>query len=380
VRLGARALLLVLLAAPSFAAEAPLVGFDSQFLPGGTSFFSADGYHLAALDSTATEDIWTVNGKVRARGPRGTFPEGGVISADGSVLLHTVVVPGGVRAALNGRPYGAVYAAIENLTISARGENGAFAAKTPKGWAVVSAQGVGPAFPAQPTRLEVTETSTQYVVDWQKQNWLYVDHRPVRAFVTRTGNGSVVEIDGQRYGPYASVSAVAYSPNGRHWAFQPGDTGRNSKAPAIVIVDGRTAPAHRCACTLVVDDTGRVFQDELLIPIPKGEVHTFYLEGKELYRGGRPPRVATSPDGSKYVYPMLSPFGGSIGMNGALLRKHAPIPLSWSPLVFDGPTEFHYWSVIGDRLHLICATTDGSDSLQTRCAGRSTKNGWALVP
>jgi hypothetical protein len=392
--MAALAALALAFAAPLFAAEAPIVGFDAFPLPKGESFFSADGYHMAALSSTETEDLWTVDGLVRARGPLGSLPEGGVLSADGEVLLHAVTAPGGVRAAINGTPYGETYTEIAKLAVSARGRNGAYAAETPKGWIVVSAQGRGPAFPAPPERLEVTETSTVYVVDWEKRKWLYRDHRPVRALpydsvslspdlsraagVLKTAYGTTVELDGRKLGPYASVSAPVFSPNGRHWAFQVfnGRSGRDS-----VVADGKPSVARRCACSLVVDDSGRVFQDELIIPIPKGDVHVFYLNGKELFRGGRPPHVATSPDGTRYVYPMMTGFGGSIGMNGALLRKHAPIPLPpWGPLAFDGPEEFHYWAVIGSRLHLICATVDGSDVMRTRCAERGAKGGWPVVP
>lgn len=392
-----RLVALALLALAGPAAGETIVGFDAFAIPKGESFFAAQGWHLAALSSTETEDLWTVNGLVRARGPRGTLPGGGVISADGSALLHVVEVAGGQRAAVNGTPYGAVYSEIKTLAVSPRGGNAAFTAETPRGWAVVSAQGTGPAFPAEPERLVAAENGTFYVAAWQGRSWLYRDHKPVQALpegqvffspdFTRWGRvvrrdvvGTSVEFEGLKLGPYSNISAVVFSPNGRHWAFQPANTGPNRRAPAVVVVDGRPTPAKRCGCALVVDDAGRVFQDEILVPIPKGEIHAFYHEGKELYRAGRPPHVATSPNGTDYVYPMMTPMGGSIGMNKGLLRKHAPIPIPWGPLVFDGPSEFHYWAVIGDRLHLICATTDGTDVMTSRCAARGAANGWALVP
>lgn len=374
------ALAAALLASPARAAEGAIVGYDAFPAPGEPSFFSADGYHLASLETTKDEDFWKVDGKTRARGPKGTLSAGpAALSPDGSVLFHCVGAVEGLRPAVNGVAYGAVWKEILSPVVSARGRNAAFIGHSEAGYAVVSGQGTGPAFPTAPEALAVGEDWVSYEARWQGRRWLYRDHKPVSALPEpkKTPYGLLIEVDGRTYGPYPSVSGIATSPNGRHWAFQP-QYGRGSKGGYVV--DGVERPGHKCDCSLVVDDQGRVFQDEVLIPIPKGEMHDIWKDGKELYPHGRPPKVATSPDGAHFVYPMMTPLGGSIGMDGALLRKHAPIPLSWSPLVFDGPSDFHYWSVVGSRFHLICANTDGSDVALGPCAQRGVKNGWTVVP
>ncbi|MFI5346773.1 MAG: hypothetical protein ACHQ51_10400 [Elusimicrobiota bacterium] len=384
------ALILSLLSVPSPAAT---LSFDAG--PPQDAIFSADGYHVARFESAGGEDRWLVDGRVAVRGAAGTLPAGAALSADGAQLLHTVAVadaagnPLGVAIALNGRRVGAPYPEIRSLSLSAGGRNAAYVAKTPQGWAVVSAQGVGPSFPDPPESIFVSNASTAYLVRWQGAVWLYRDHKPVRRLdgpdaalsadlsrigaVVKDGGRSFVEVDGERYGPYAKAQTPVFSRNGRHWASMVVTPDASDGVYDSILADGRLTPAaHRAASSLLVDDAGRAFQDVLLMAVDeKIHIHEFYLNGKILRKGGRPPRVGLLAGGAHYVYPMTAPRGIVVGFDGRDLEIDAPLPLPYTPVEFDGAEEYHYWSLEGNSLRLVCGATDGSDPKNTRCAAKA---------
>ena len=377
------ALLLFLLSASG---RAETVSFDAG--PAQDSIYSADGYHVARLEKTEDGDRWLVDGRLRARGAAGSFPPGGVLSEDGAQLLHLMRAadaqgnPIGVAVALNGRRVGAPYEEIRSLVLSPGARNAAYVAKTASGWSVVSAQGVGPAFPEAPTALFVSDNATAYFAEWQGATLLYRDHKPVRrmdgseanfnsdlrrfgAVIRDRDAGKVfVEIDGERFGPFKKAKAPVFSRNGRHWA---------ALADDGILKDGVLGPAApRWDSNLSVDDVGRVFQDVLLVSLDDHlQIHTCYLDGKELRNRGRPPRVGFLAGGAHYVYPMLTSRGVAVGLDGRDLEFGVPLPLPGTPVEFDGVEEFHYWSLEGKNLRLVCGSLDGKDPKLTRCAAKS---------
>lgn len=378
------------------AANGAVLSFDAG--PKDGVIYSADGYHVARLENDGREDHWLVDGKVRARGRSGTLPGGGALSADGSKLLSLVPVLDahgrslGVAAALNGFRVGKPFEEIRSLTLSAGGRFAAYLAKTPKGWAVMSTNGVGPALPDAPTNIAVTEDAVSYLVQWQGATWLYRDHKPVRALpgpeaavspdLKRVGvvvrdraSGSVfVEVDGVRYGPYANAAVPAFSRNSRHWAALATSVG-SSDGYDVLLADGKPVAGTTCGdCSAVVDDAGRAFQDVLRVSVSDdAQIHDFFLNGQELREGGRPPRLGLLAGGAHYVYPMLTPRGVGVGMDGRMLEYGVPLPLPSAPVEFDGPREYHYWSFEGNSIRIVCGTTDGSDPKTTRCAERSAR-------
>ena len=387
--------LLPLLAAfGAFAApvRAGVLSFDAG--PADGTIFSADGYHVARLENDAREDHWLVDGSVRVRAPAGTLPPGAVLSADGSKLLHLMAVldskgtPVGVAPAVNGRRIGKSYPDIQQLTLSRSGRNAAYVAKTSRGWAVFSGQGAGPAFPEPPGVISLTDAATLYFADWQGAAWLYRNHKPVRAvgghevavspdlrrvgvvIRNRASGSAYLELDGARYGPYANVSTPAFSRNSAHWAAHMTHLGSDPGGYDGLLSDGRPAPGAACSdCSLVVDDAGRAFQDVLRVSISdRGQMHSFYFNGKELREGGRPPRLGLLAGGAHFVYPMLTPRGVGVGFDGRMLEYDVPLPLPDAPVEFDGAAEYHYWSLEGSSLRLVCGTVDGSDPKLTRCA------------
>lgn len=377
-------------------ASGAVLEFDAG--PKDGVIYSADGYHVARLENDGREDHWVVDGKVRARGRSGTLVAAGALSADGSKLLSLVPVLDkqgrslGVAIALNGFRVGKPYAEISSLTLSPAGRFAAYLAKTPKGWAVMSTNGTGPALPEAPTRITVTEDSVSYLVNWQGATWLYRDHKPVRQLagpeaaispdLKRVGvvvrdraSGSVyVEVDGVRYGPYSNAATPAFSRNSRHWGALAQSPGSNDGFD-VLLADGKPAAGTACGdCSAVVDDAGRVFQDVLRVSVTDdAQIHDFFLNGHELREGGRPPRVGLLAGGAHYVYPMLTPRGVGVGMDGRMLEYGVPLPLPSAPVEFDGPREYHYWSFEGNSIRIVCGTTDGSDPKTTRCAERSAR-------
>ncbi|MFI5363224.1 MAG: hypothetical protein ACHQ49_14755 [Elusimicrobiota bacterium] len=411
--LRAAVLLLAVLAAPA----AGVVSFDAGLSSG--AIFSADGYHVARLENGEREDRWLVDGRVRARGAAGTFPNAAVLSADGGALLHLVAVFDksgnslGVCAALNGRRVGAAYAEIQSLTLSLGGRNAAYAAKTPDGWTVVSGQGVGPAFPESPVLLAVADAETLYFERWDGALWLYRDHKPVRrvdgqAVPVNAGDsgsslstdggrvdgrkisvspdlrhvgvvvgdgarGMYVEVDDNRYGPYTNVSVPAFSRNGRHWASLAAQPGTGPRGYNMIVADGRPEAAASCSqCSLLVDDAGRAFQDVVSAAIGDFKMNKFYLHGLRLSGkdGGGGPQsvVGLRAGGRHFVYTMLTPRGVAVGYDGREFENGVPLPLPNAPVEFDGDGEYHFWSLEGASLRLVCGTVDGSDPKLTRCA------------
>ena len=388
------ALALAVLALP---ARAGVLTFDAG--PAAGAIYSADGYHVARFQSGEREDHWLVDGRVRVRGASGTLSDWGVLSADGSLFLHLTAVSDakgnslGVAAALNGRRIGKPFPEIRSPALSPAGRNAAYVAKTPGGWAVVSGQGVGPEFPDAPEGLAVTETATLYFATWHGTVWLYRNHKPIRRIEgtqfsaspdlahigvvvrDRVAGNTYVEVDGIRYGPYGDAAAPAFSRGSGHWAALASSLGSEPGSFDKLLVDGLPAVGATCSsCSLLVDDAGRAFQDVLLMSVSdEGQIHSFYLNGRELRSGGRPPRVGLLAGGGHYVYPMLTPRGVGVGFDGSVLEYDVPLPLPNAPVEFDGPREYHYWSLEGESLRFICGTTDKSDPGLTRCADRARR-------
>jgi hypothetical protein len=380
------ALVLALLARP---ARAEIAVYDAGPIPEDGALYSDDGYHFAGLVSDASGTRYLVDGRPRASGAAGTISGPAALSADGSMLLHFVAAPGGWSLAINGRRMSrSAFPEIADAKLSANGRNAAYVAQMPQGWAVVSGQGTGPAFPKPPALLGVTEKTVLYMAEWSGRNWLYRNHQPVQtpaydsvsvspdltriagvAF-DRAEDRAYVDVDGRRYGPWTSAGAPAFSPNGRHWGFlasaPPGAPGHYD----VLIVDGRPAALHPClGCTLTLDNAARAFEDEIVIAIDdKTQIHRFFVDGTLL---GRPPRVGSSRSGSHYAYSMLTGRGNVVGLDGKTLETDAPLATPLAPPVFDGESEYHYWSIDGRDLLLVCGAVDGSNPRRTRCAGIS---------
>jgi hypothetical protein len=378
----------------SASARAEVAVFDAGALPPDGALYSADGYHYAYLESDDREDDLIVDGRARAKGKPGTLGGPAVLSADGATLLHFVAVPGGWSPAINGRRVGKkAFAEIASAAMSASGRNVAYAARTAEGWVVASGQGTGPAFPKPPSLLQVSDKSTAYVVGWQGRPWLYRDHKPVLelpddqpaisadlsrvayAGEDRAAGGFYAVVDGKRIGPWRRVGAPGFSPDGRHYAFLASEPPQEEGVFNVLIVDGRRAPMTPCGdCTLVVDNGGRAFQDELLMSVgEKAQVHRFSLDGKAL---GRPPRVGSSSRGTHFAYSALTGRGEIVAVDGKMVEPHAPLALPIAAPAFDGEDEFHYWALVGHELLLVCAAVDASVHRPTRCANRARFSGW----
>lgn len=376
--------------------------FDAGADPPAGTIWSEDGYHYAYLESDEDGDRWIVDGRVRVKGAEGELTGPGALNANGSILLHSTGVLDkagnllGVSAAINGRRFGSVYSEIHGFMLSPRGVNAAAVVRTPKGWAVASVHGTGPAFEEPPIHLALTDKQTLYYAKFGGAAWLYRDHKPVEkkpfaAAVTsrdlrRTGgvftgaDGMIyVEIDKEMFGPYNSASSPVFSANGRHSAFMAAALSENSYD--TLIVDGRPAPMKRCSdCSVAVDDRGRAFQDVIMTGISeRAQIHAAFLDGKALHPGGQPPRVGLAPGGRHYVYPMLAPRGLAVGLDGKIVETGAPMLLIPAPCVFDGE-EYHYWSVTGKRLQLVCGSAEGPRGSKARCEAVARSLGWARVP
>ena len=382
-------------------ARAELAVYDAGRDPGQGIVWSADGYHYAFYESSDGEDRWVVDGKVRARGPEGTLGGGAALSRDGRILLHQTAVfddkgrPLGLAAAVNGRRAGSPFEELAAPAISPNATNVAYAAKTARGWVVRSQQGEGPALAELPLALEVSEKETAYFAAEGGGARLYRNHKPgplkpyqqaaIAPGLARSGGvyqtpapeeAIRVEVDGTAYGPYALASVPAFSADGRHFAFLAAGPESQGNSYDLLIVDGVERPMHRCAgCTVTVDARGRAFQDLVLTAIgERAQIHAAFLDGKSL--GGQPPKVGFSPGGAHFVYPMLANRGPAVGLDGALTESGAPLPLPPAPVEFDGTDEYHYWSVDGKRLRLVCGSAAGPRAPKTRCEGVARRAGW----
>lgn len=397
-----RTVLAALLLACATGAAADVDVYDAGRDPGKGLIFSADGYHYAHFESSDGEDRLIVDGKVRAKGAEGTLAGPAALGADGSRLLHAVAVLDakgnllGVSPAINGRRAGSgVYEEIQSPALSPRGTNLAFAAKTAKGWSVVSRQGTGPAFKEPPLHLAITEKETLYVVVFGDAAWLYRDHKPVTktaygaastsrdlrrlAGVYEGADGSLyVDIDGKSFGPYRAAATPVFSADGTHSAFLASVSAEH--AYDALIVDGKPAAMKRCGdCSVSVDDRGRAFQDLVMAGVDeRTQIHVAYLDGKPLQQGGQPPHVGLAPGGRHFVYPMLTSRGVAVGLDGEIAETGVPMPLVPAPCVFDGE-EYHYWSFWGGKLLLVCGNAQGPKVPRSRCAGVARGAGWPRV-
>ena len=108
----------------------------------------------------------------------------------------------------------------------------------------------------------------------------------------------------------------------------------------------------------------------------RAQIHMAYRDGVSLHAGGQPPRVGLAPGGKHFVYPMLTPQGLSVGLNGRIAESGALLPLVPAPCVFDGE-EYHYWSQTGGKLYLVCGSAEGPRAPKTRCAAIARSLGWA---
>ena len=372
--------------------------YDAGRDPPQGAIWSADGYHYAYLESTTDGDRWIVDGRVRAEGAEGELTGPGALNANGSLLLHSTGVLDkagkllGVAPAVNGRRAGAVYAEFQSFLLSPRGTNAAYVARTPKGWAVISQQGTGPAFAEPPIHVAITEKHTLYYAAFGGGAWLYRDHKPVErkpyiaaassADLRRTagvykdaGDNVIVEVGADSFGPYMSASPPVFSANGAHSAFMAST--RSERSYDTLIVDGRPARMQPCSdCSVSVDDRGRAFQDVVMIAVTeRAAIHVAFMDGEKLQIGGQPPRVGLAPGGKHYVYPMLGPRGIVVGLDGKLTEPGAPMPLVPGPCAFDGE-EYHYWSVNAGRLYLVCGNAERPKAPKDRCAAVARAAGW----
>jgi hypothetical protein len=388
-RAGAAAAALLLCAA----ARAELAQFDAGPIPPNGALYSADGYHYAYLQSDAREDRWIVDGRARIRGKAGELSAPGALSSDGSVLFHFLAVPGGWAPAVNGRRIGqAVYSDVGEIQLSRSGRNAAFCAQTPQGWVVVSGQGTGPAFEKPPLLLAVSEKSTAYVVVWSGAQWYYRDHQAVRSVPydrmsfsaellhfggvwKASDNRFYVEVDGASSGPLYGASAPVFSPNGRRVGYLAGDDPNDYGGTSYAVVDGIKQAVKPCrGCALILDDAGRTFEDKTLFLVDeKAQLHSYSLDGKEL---GKAPALGASA--GRYGLTILGADSRGLGfaVDGHIVEPDAPLALAVSPPVFDGPREYHYWSLSGQNLHLACGSTEGGDPRSTRCAAVAQRLGW----
>ncbi len=378
------------------AARAQVAVYDAGPLPPPDAVFSADGYHYAYLDSGPREDRWIVDGAARVSGPAGTLAGPGALSADGSILFHFLSVDGGLAPAINGVRVGKkVYAEIGPLLISPRGRNAAFVVRLPGGWAVVSGQGMGPAFPKQPRAMAVSEESVVYVEEWMGARWLYRDHRPERkvpyddvsfsADLRRVGGRwqtptrrFFVEIDGEKTGPWDGASTPAFSPGGRHAGYCAARGPNQYGRCAFTVVDGIERGMTPCmGCRIELDDAGRPFVDTVLVAVDARTVlHSFSLYGRPLGKG--------PSFGSGFGHYGFTRLGADMGGNGVVVDGRtvahaAPMALSMMGPVFDGGREYHYWALNGKNLVLVCGALDGRDPAQTRCARRAEDPAWPRV-
>lgn len=392
IRAGLAAVLLLFAAA---AGRAELAMFDAGPLPPNGTLYSADGYHFAYLESDEHEDRWMVDGRARERADAGTLAGPGALSADGSVLFHFLNVAGGLAPAINGRRVGKkVYTEIGELKLSPSGRNAAFAARTAEGWVVVSGEGTGPAFKDPPRVLAVSEESTAYIIRWSGANWLYRDHRPVRAVPydtttfspdlkrmggiwKRPDNRFNVELDGERTGPWTGASAPAFSSDGRHAGYCIGRPPSWYGACDHAVVDGvETAITPCLGCSLLIGDDGRAFEDKTLVAVDeRAQIHDYSVGGRAIGRG---PTLGISADGAHYGLTTLMGGNGFV-MDGKVVESGAPLALAMRPPVFVGAEEYHYWSLNGKNLLLVCGALDGTDPAQTRCASAASAAGWNRV-
>jgi len=374
-------------------ARAELALFDAGPNTPSGALYSADGYHYAYLASDEHGDQWIVDGRARARGLPGALAAPAALSADGSILFHFLAVRGGWAPAINGRRVGrAVYGEIGEVELSRSGRNAAFSARTPQGWVVVSGQGTGPAFSKPPLLLAASEKSTAYVVVSAGAQWLYRDHKPVRAVpfsqmalspdlkrvagLWRDDSGKTfVEVDGTKLGPWTDASAPVFSPNGRHVGFLAGEPPSSVGELGFAVIDGVKTPIASCtACALILDDSGRAFEDKTHVVVDdKAQIHAFLYAGTVLGEG---PSFGAAA--GHYGFTALS--GGSRGpgfwLDGRMIEPGAPLALAVTPPVFDGPSEYHYWTLIGTQLVLACGSTEGGNPRTTRCAATAAALGW----
>jgi len=259
---------------------------------------------------------------------------------------------------------------------------------------VVSAQGMGPAFPKPPLLLRVSDASTAYVVVWSGAQWLYRDHKPVQSLRYDStsfsddlrhyggswkdaSNNFFVEVDGARTGPWKAGSAPVFSPDGKHSAYLAGEPPAWYGESNVVVLYGKKYPAKECyGCALILGDGGRAFQDKTIIVVDeKAQIHEYFLNGKSL---GRSPSFGASSGGHFDLTVLGAGRGGNaFVLDGRPAESGAPMALSVHALVFDGESEYHYWSLGGKTLHLVCGTTQGGAANETRCAANAERLGWA---
>jgi len=399
-------LALAALLAASAPARADVAVFASMhFVTPPSGCVSANGYHYAARVASDEGDRYVVDKRTAAKGPPGALKSWATcaLSDDGLALLHTMVVPaskngpGGVSAALNGKPIGAPVQEISELHLNRDRTIAAYVARTPQGYSVVSSLGDGPVMHDMPTHLLVGPSGHYYLTKWQDSKVVYRDHKPqasgnyfeiaappdlsrFAAYRSDTVT-QILELDGAAKAiPSPPIRDLTFSADGRHFGYIHG---------AEVVIDDKTGPAPNTgegetgSLSISPDGTGYWIRGPFGDPTSRHVYHA----GKELgvyaavhgdfYSGAsRQSWIGFSPTGAHSAFlAQKSSRSGTLAVVDAAPSRSVPAPFADSVPIFDSEDEFHYIAADGDRVELVCVALGKTGARRGPCAQAAAKLG-----
>jgi hypothetical protein len=364
--------ILLLLASLCRASVIGLVPVD-QPLDSDHRRYAADGYQYAQLVKQGGRELWVKNARVIDEAAAGSFLGQSDLS-EGGMLVYFKKTNQGFELHYDGKPTKVFYSYATSLTVGPKGHV-AFVIAQGDQWIVLAPVGGSRAYTGNPVIIAVSSTGrTLYSVD----RTIYADHQPVGSFVdgdkitasgdlARFGSSGVysrlVTVGGKKYGPYSEASEVAFSADGKSWAFLAVTT----KGGSILVQDGKEWPSRPYESTAIV------FRPRDNVPHWKAKLGK-EVSGLESPAGPGPafpdsynrPFIAFSPSGKNWVIP----GEGTMLVNG---QKRAHGVTIKGPVVFDDENEFHALSHDEKgKLVVLCAAVTKIPVSKSVCVRRAS--------
>jgi len=379
-------------------------GVDTSF-SGPEPLVSADGYHFTAVVVSKDAERLYVDDKKVAQGEPGAYTRivkgifgtdrtfQGALSRDGKVAAHTVLVRDdegrpAYRLAVNGTPVGRRYADMLQVSVSPRGMNVAFVARTPQNkYLVVSAEGDGASVDTPQDIVGVADAGLVYRLSFSGRNWLYRDHKalpyaeyaeaaatPDLARIAGLTPGTplaTVEVNGKELGLWRGARALRYSPAGDLIFLARTDPQAPDEAVDVIVVNGRETrlPAYKPNPQYV--PSARPGDGTSFLVEKSGTYGILRVGGRAMPELGEilpaAEWVGFSPSGRHWAVVVSREKGNSVAIDGKEFAS-APRPLKNARILFDTETEFHYLADSLSRVALVCGTIGGENSPRSACA------------
>lgn len=376
---------------------------------------SRDGYHYAVvMAGEGGVEVLHKDGRELGRASPGTYTTIPASSfdrtprligdiADNGVLFHSMrfVDPdgrAGRRLALDARPHGALFDAIEDVRASPAGDNVAYVTRDGTRYAVSTLSGRSPASETPPQILGVSSSQLFFRFNWNGRDWIYRDsaalphkaymyaaahpRRPVVAGTLFDEGGVTLEVDGKKAGGPWADAVPYYSDGGALVVFARTSRALESGLYDAVVVEGAVKPVAPFKPAFGLEPT-----------VQPGSGTPFYVadvaDKPVIFAGGRSYAgmgqvlsargwVGFSPSGRRWAAVVIGKDRIQIAVDGEASGAFVPPPLREARILFDSEAELHYLGQSVNDVVLVCVTLDGRDPRSSRCAREAAGKGYKV--